>query len=392
MVPWGGEPDLYNVRFTPLGDCQLISAQLAFWEPFTVASNGVRVYVWASDGVYPTHKIDSVDVPYANMQFYPAWTEADFSSRDIVLTGLSDYHIGFTPLGDDTVGITCDDGEPDGGEHRSGVRLGGEWKTLFEADGYDYNLFIRAVVEKTDMDLMFAYSTNSGIDWSKGHELAASEEYDEMACDLWEGRGHATIGSDINVCYLRSRWISPAERYHDIYWGCSDTLDPATWNSLGDVADYYGAFDYDGRKVCQGTYTSSSPGEWWSGVVYAGRSLSTNCQGLYFDSRGWTDVEDESGQEGLPGEFSLSENYPNPFNPETKIGYSLPRACRVRLEIFNILGQRLRTLVDEDHAAGRAEVIWDGKDDSGKEVSSGIYFYRLRAEDFTEAKKMLLLK
>jgi flagellar hook assembly protein FlgD len=64
----------------------------------------------------------------------------------------------------------------------------------------------------------------------------------------------------------------------------------------------------------------------------------------------------------------------------------------VRIEIFNILGQRVRTLVDEHLRPGHKLVDWDGKDDSGEEVSSGIYFYRIATEEFSEAKKMLLLK
>ncbi len=89
----------------------------------------------------------------------------------------------------------------------------------------------------------------------------------------------------------------------------------------------------------------------------------------------------------LPEEFGLSQNYPNPFNPITEIRYALPCDCRVKLEVFNIGGQRVVTLVDENQKAGYKTARWDASFHA-----SGIYFYRLQAGDFTQAKKMILLK
>ncbi len=90
--------------------------------------------------------------------------------------------------------------------------------------------------------------------------------------------------------------------------------------------------------------------------------------------------------------FSLKPNFPNPFNSETVIRYSLPRESQVRVRIYNILGQKVRTLVDRKETAGPKSVTWDGKNERGDEVSSGIYFYRLEAEEFAQTRKMLLLK
>lgn len=94
----------------------------------------------------------------------------------------------------------------------------------------------------------------------------------------------------------------------------------------------------------------------------------------------------------LPVEFSLSQNYPNPFNPATNISYALPANAYVRLTIYNILGQKVKTLVDSEQTAGYKNVIWDGKNDRGEDVSSGIYFYRINAGSFTKTAKMSLLK
>jgi hypothetical protein len=90
--------------------------------------------------------------------------------------------------------------------------------------------------------------------------------------------------------------------------------------------------------------------------------------------------------------FSLTQNCPNPFNPVTEIMYELPVDCHVRLEIYNVLGQRIVTLVDGYQAAGGSTVRWDGRDRSGAEVASGIYFYRIKAGTFEDVKRMVLLR
>jgi predicted transposase YbfD/YdcC len=94
----------------------------------------------------------------------------------------------------------------------------------------------------------------------------------------------------------------------------------------------------------------------------------------------------------VPTEFTVSQNYPNPFNPVCMIAYALPTDCQVRLDIYNILGQKVRVLVDEYQSAGYKSVTWDGKDDHGQELASGVYFYRLEAGNFTQARKMVLMK
>jgi len=94
-----------------------------------------------------------------------------------------------------------------------------------------------------------------------------------------------------------------------------------------------------------------------------------------------------------PDAFALKDNYPNPFNPSTTIKYALPEGAQVKLEVYNVVGQVVRTLVSGHQNAGRYAIQWDATNDSGHSLSSGIYFYRLQAgSEFTEVKKMLLLK
>jgi hypothetical protein len=102
------------------------------------------------------------------------------------------------------------------------------------------------------------------------------------------------------------------------------------------------------------------------------------------------DVDDDDRE--LPGDFSLSQNYPNPFNPATTIEYSLPTRSQVRLVVYNVQGRRIITLVDETQPPGRYQETWDGIDGGGSRVASGIYFYRLETETYTEARKMVLIK
>ena len=93
-----------------------------------------------------------------------------------------------------------------------------------------------------------------------------------------------------------------------------------------------------------------------------------------------------------PNQFALSQNYPNPFNPTCEISYALPTDCQVTLIIYNLIGQKVRVLVDEYQDAGHKSVRWDGTDDQGREVTSGVYFYRIQAADFEDTKKMILVK
>lgn len=105
------------------------------------------------------------------------------------------------------------------------------------------------------------------------------------------------------------------------------------------------------------------------------------------------EIPDGSTESNLPTEFALGQNYPNPFNPNTDIAYSVPVASHVKLEVLNVLGQRVITLKDEFSKAGSYVITWDGRDKSGRSVASGVYFYRMSTgSNFEEVKKMMMLK
>ncbi|GAB4343647.1 MAG: hypothetical protein Kow0037_31930 [Calditrichia bacterium] len=94
----------------------------------------------------------------------------------------------------------------------------------------------------------------------------------------------------------------------------------------------------------------------------------------------------------LPKAFRLLPNYPNPFNPETRITFELPQASPVRLEIYDMSGRKIKTLVNKAYPAGRYEVIWNGRDGQNRPAASGIYLLRLRAGAFNATQKMVLMK
>jgi hypothetical protein len=100
--------------------------------------------------------------------------------------------------------------------------------------------------------------------------------------------------------------------------------------------------------------------------------------------------DDDSGT--LPDLIALNQNHPNPFNPVTEIEFSLPRRCNVSLDVYNIIGQKVATIVDKSLSAGNYTATWNGTILSGNPAASGVYFYRLTAGDFADTKKMILLK
>jgi len=125
--------------------------------------------------------------------------------------------------------------------------------------------------------------------------------------------------------------------------------------------------------------------EWIDGVPHV-QSLNPEFQG------GTITLESRTPAGNIPTEFGLSQNVPNPFNPSTIVEYALPMDAQVNLSIYNVLGQHVKTLVDDMQRAGRQTVTWDGTDNGGNSVASGVYFYKIRAGDFSSTKKMLLLK
>ncbi len=116
-------------------------------------------------------------------------------------------------------------------------------------------------------------------------------------------------------------------------------------------------------------------------------SSESNPVGFWYLASRELNVEVEQNSLNVPGEFQLQQNYPNPFNPTTTIEFALPKQSNVTLKLFDILGREMATLVDAELESGVHKINFDGKD-----LASGIYFYRIHAEGFLKTKKLMLLK
>jgi hypothetical protein len=144
------------------------------------------------------------------------------------------------------------------------------------------------------------------------------------------------------------------------------------WVYAGDL-DYPLVLDLDGDNSCEIVFTASD---------------TVLCYGWDNGDK----VADEVDQSILPKKLQLDQNYPNPFNPATTIEFSLQYSSAVSLDIINLLGQKVTTLMDQSFPAGKYSIIWDGTEADGSPVATGVYFYVLKAGDQRQVKKMILLK
>ena len=93
-----------------------------------------------------------------------------------------------------------------------------------------------------------------------------------------------------------------------------------------------------------------------------------------------------------PNTYSLHQNYPNPFNPKTQIRYDLKNDVNVRIDIFDLKGNKIKTLIDESQSNGHKAIYWDATNDYGQKVSAGMYIYTIKADNYFQSRKMLFLK
>ncbi len=150
---------------------------------------------------------------------------------------------------------------------------------------------------------------------------------------------------------------------------------------------------HDGNG-CQGgmNLIKAIPGGWMD-ACSAGVSGDWVFHLIYRQVNCMSGVDDrEYTVSNVPLKPQLNDCYPNPFNPQTLISFDMPASGSARLEIYSLAGKRIATLVDGEVGAGRHEEVWNGRDDAGRQVPSGVYFYRLQTREFSDSKRMVLLK
>ena len=178
----------------------------------------------------------------------------------------------------------------------------------------------------------------------------------------------------VTILFLWSIWSNPVDEdfaYHNVYRNDINSEDgtfifQTIESSFVDVVYEWGNFEY-----------------WVTAVDHNGNESNAS------EIAG---VELSVEQEIIPEEFALHQNYPNPFNPSTQIGYALPENSNVAIVIYNMLGSKVRTLINEVQDPGFRNVLWNATNDNGVPVSAGMYIYTIQAGNFYQAKKMILLK
>lgn len=238
-------------------------------------------------------------------------------------------------------------------------------------------------------------TADESLNWSAISNIAVAATGDDLPpADIVDL--DAQSGEEMGDLVLR--WTAPGD---DGNVGTATSYQIACSTDSASVANWSGATIINNpvQPVPAGqtqTYLISGllPGEkYWAAVrTYdnednmGGSNLASGIAKLDISA----DADDDDNS--LPVEYELSQNYPNPFNPTTNIEYSLAKSTHVNLSIYNMLGQHIATLVDENQGSGKYTAVWDGCDQNRMQVSSGMYLYVLRTNDYSASKKMALVK
>jgi len=232
------------------------------------------------------------------------------------------------------------------------------------------------------------YVTMAGV-WSESLKVALSDPDRDNAENGHPGRvrpPHAAHPSD-HLKHNNPLYIS-----HDIY--TSTLTSPSPGNPHWGLTDYLLAKEmpsgFEGKNFHPSQLKYYSPEREGKGPSY----IEVDYALMVCPKPSAVEDEDEPN---FPKDFQLNQNYPNPFNPTTTIKFKVQGSrfkvpLPTTLKIYNILGQMVKTLVNEPKSSGEYEVVWDGKDEKGNSLASGIYFYRLAFGEQTETKRMVLLK
>jgi predicted GH43/DUF377 family glycosyl hydrolase len=243
--------------------------------------------------------------------------------------------------------------------------------------------------------LQIGHATSvDGISWDKDSDYPVLKRSDAGRWDYPHVRDSRVIhdGSGFHMFYTGGEWLS-----YDIGYAYSEDgkiwtkyNDPSTTSPLyidsDPVIEKGSAGEWDDDAVLTGSVLLNATGDslkiWYTGADNGVTSLQIGYATCLFDPSSLNEFN-----QVLPRNFDLSQNYPNPFNPVTMITYQLPMINDVDLSIYNVLGQKVGTLVNERKQAGDHQVEWDA---SG--FASGVYYYRIEAGEFVDVKKMVLLR
>ncbi|HYW68204.1 MAG TPA: FlgD immunoglobulin-like domain containing protein, partial [bacterium] len=218
------------------------------------------------------------------------------------------------------------------------------------------------------------------------------------------------VGAEAEMSFWS--WLDAEEESSTSAWDGAlieiTTDDGGTWSNLAPVGGYSHAANNNpdnplptGTPCWSGTHTWRE--ETFDLSAYEGQRVAFRFRFAsdgYVQEEGWY-IDDVSvtstgtgvdGSDTIPREFALRQNAPNPFNPVTTIAYSLPEAAHVAIRVYSVAGKLVATLRDGEEQAGSRSVVWDGTNDRGQSVGSGVYFCSMTAGEFTASRTMVLLK
>jgi len=228
------------------------------------------------------------------------------------------------------------------------------------------------------------FVTMAGV-CSESLKIAISDPARDAAEAGWPGRvrppGHPSHPGD-HILHNVPSFVS-----HDIYNSILQPEFPSPGNPFWEIDYPWAKGEYSGMNVPNKYRAVTKPAP--KDVVYYATEVEF---AVMICPKPSNAVEGEEQGALTPKDFELYQNYPNPFNNETLIKFNLRKSAEVTLVVYNILGQKVRTLLKGRLDAGPQSVSWDGKDEKGNDLSSGIYFYQLKIGQITETKRLVLLK
>ena len=224
-------------------------------------------------------------------------------------------------------------------------------------------------IKVTSILLLLAFTAALSVLSARFFRVGQVPNGEVFSCNTCHTSGGGSPRNDFGLT-IQNSFLEPSGAQGDVQWG------PAL-----------AALESDNDGFTNGEELQDPNGEWQEGQPAPGDLTLVTNPGDPDDFP--TSVENP---EGLVYSYSLENNYPNPFNPSTSIEFSLAEQNQITLEVYNSHGEKIRTLVNEFKPAGAYKTAWNGKDDNGNVVSSGIYIYRIAAGSFIQSKSMVLLK
>jgi len=279
-----------------------------------------------------------------------------------------------------------------GTNHGASCFDGTAWNTYTEEDGLVSNL-IRIIT--VDQDNVVWFGTPAGVSRFDGNSWTAYTEDDGLVSRYV----YASIVDHNNVKWFGTRY--GVSSFDEVIWKTYTEEDGLVYNQINEIAVDYnnnkwfatdkGASSFDGTEWRTYTEQNGLP----SNMVHSIAVDSNNSVWL-FTNEGEVHIENfEVGvrtAEILPQTITIKSNYPNPFNISTTIEFNIPKSGLTTLHIYNIQGQKVRELVSDNISAGKHNITWNGRNESGSLVSSGIYISRLKQGEHGATGRMVLIK